>query len=113
MLNQINNNIHSLRKNKTNFFRHNDKQKWYKNLDRYLQQTNRLKTICPIYIKPPTDCLTNISLSLAIRICTIVENENMKEKRFIDLKKTLLEQKYPKSLIEASTLRAREIPLEI
>ena len=61
----------------------------------------------------PTDCLTNISLSLAIRICTIVENENMKEKRFKDLKKTLLEQKYPKSLIEASTLRAREIPLEI
>ena len=29
------------------------KQKWCKNLDRYLQQTNRLKTTCPIYVKPP------------------------------------------------------------
>ena len=45
--------------------------------------------------------------------CTIVENENVKEKRFKELKKTLLEQKYSKSLIEASILKATEISLEI
>ena len=61
----------------------------------------------------PRHCLTNILFSLARRICTIVENENVKEKRFKELKKTLLEQKYPRSLIDASILRAKEIPLEI
>ena len=55
----------------------------------------------------------NIQLSLARRICTILENENVKEKRCKELKRTLLEQKYPKSLIEDSILRAKEIPLEI
>ena len=39
--------------------------------------------------------------------------KNVKEKRFKELRKTLLEQKYPKSLIEARILRAKEIPLEI
>ena len=32
---------------------------------------------------------------------------------FKELQKTLLEQKYPKSLIEASILKAHELPLEI
>ena len=61
--------------NKATYFRYNDKQKWYRNLDGYLQQTNILKMICPI-------CLTNIPFSLARRIFTIVENENVKEKCF-------------------------------
>ena len=30
---------------KSTFFRYNDKQKWYKNLEEYLQQTNEHKTI--------------------------------------------------------------------
>ena len=67
----------------------------------------------PFTSNHPRHCLTNIPFSLARRICTIVENENVKEKRFKELKRTLLEQKYPKSLIEASILRAKEIPLEI
>ena len=50
----------------------------------------------------PRHCLTNIPFSLARWICTTVENENVKEKSFKELEKTLLEQKYPKSLIEAS-----------
>ena len=54
-----------------------------------------------------------IHIVYTYRICTIVENENVKEKRFKELERTLLEQKYPKSLIEASILRAKEIPLEI
>ena len=59
------------------------------------------------------DFVTNIPFSLARRICTIVENENVKEKRLKELKKTLIEEKYPKSLIEASILRAKETPSEI
>ena len=47
----------------------------------------------------PRHCLTNIPFSLPRRICTIAENGSVKEKRFKELKRTLLEQKYPKSLI--------------
>ena len=36
-----------------------------------------------------------------------------KRKCFKELKKIFLQQKYPKSLIEASILRAKEIPLEV
>ena len=61
----------------------------------------------------PWHCFMNIPFSLARRICTIAENENVKEKRFKELKRSLLEQKYPKSLIKASILRAKEIPVEI
>ena len=61
----------------------------------------------------PRHCLTNIPFSLVRRICTIAENENVKEKCFKELNKTLLEQKYPKSLIEVSILWAKEIPLKI
>ena len=70
------------------------------------------KRYVPFTSNHPWHCLTNIPFSLARRICTIVENENVKEKRFKELEKTLLEQKYPKSLIEASILRAKKIPLE-
>ena len=54
-------------------------------------------------------CLADIAFSLARRICTIVDNENIKEKRLKELKTTLLEQKCPKSVIEVSMLRAKEI----
>ena len=40
ILNQVNNDFQF-----TTFFRHHDKQNWCKNLDVYLQQTKRLKTI--------------------------------------------------------------------
>ena len=61
----------------------------------------------------PRHCLTNKQFSLAERICTIVENETVKEKRFEELMKTLLEQKQATSVIEASILKAKEIPLEV
>ena len=46
-------------------------------------------------------------------IYTIVENENVREKNFKELKNTLLEQKCSKSLIEASILKAKEIVFQI
>ena len=69
--------------------------------------------MCPINVKPPTALFNEYTVLSWRRICTIVENENVKEKRFKKLKRTLLEQKYPNWLIEASVLRAKEIPLEI
>ena len=71
-----------------------------------------LKSFLIIFLVSQTHCLTNIPFSLARRIYTIVENENVKEKHFKELKRTLLEQKYPKSLIEASILRAKGISEE-
>ena len=69
--------------------------------------------MCPINVKPPTALFNEYTVLSWRRICTIVENENVKEKRFKKLKRTLLEQKYPNWLIEASVWRAKEIPLEI
>ena len=71
------------------------------------------KRYVPFTSNHPWHCLRNIPFFLARRICTIAENGNVKENRFKEPKKTLLEQKYPKLLIEASTLRAKEIPLEV
>ena len=48
-------------------------------------------------------CLTDIPFSLARRIWTIVENENVKKKK----------KKNPRSLIEACIFRAKEMPVEI
>ena len=72
-----------------------------------------VKRYVPFTSDDPWHCLTNIPFSLARRICTIFKNKNVKEKGFKELKRTLLEQKYPNSLIEASILRAKGIGLEI
>ena len=41
------------------------------------------------------DFVTNIPFSLARRICTIVENENVKEQRLKELKKNIDRRKIP------------------
>ena len=81
-------------------------------VDNY-NKTTGPKRYVPFTLNNPQHCLMNIEFSLARRICNIVENENVKEKRFKELERTLLEQKYPKSRTESSILRAKEIPLEI
>ena len=73
--------------NKTTFFRYNDKEKWYKNsMDIYNEPTDS-KRYVPFTSNHPRHCLTNIPFSLARIICTIAVNENVKEKRFKELKK--------------------------
>ena len=116
MSNQINNNIQfTMERSQTRLpfldimINKSNTKNW---MDIY-NKTNRPKRHVPFTSNHLRHCLTNTPFSLARRICTIVENENVKEKRFKELKRTLLEQKYPKSLIEASILRAKEIPLEI
>ena len=59
ILNQIVNNIQFTMEKTQSRLPLNDKQKWFKNLEGYLQQTSRLKTICPIYVKPPTATFNN------------------------------------------------------
>ena len=76
-------------------------------MDIFNKQTDS-KRYVSFTLNHPWHCLRNIPFILARRICTIAENENVKEKRFKEPKKTSLEQKYPTSLIEASILRAKE-----
>ena len=118
ILNQINNNIQFIKeKSKTRLplvgimINKGGTKIW---MDIYNKLTDS-KRYVPLTSNHPWHCLTNcLPFSLARRICTTVENENVKEERFKELKKkTLLEQKYLKSLIEASLLRAKETPLEI
>ena len=40
-------------------------------------------------------CLANIPFSLARRICTIMKNEDVKEKRFKEMKKNTVRSKIP------------------
>ena len=43
----------------------------------------------------------------------LLENKNINVKRFKELKKALLEQKYSKSLIEPRIFKPKEIPLKV
>ena len=83
-------------------------------MDVYIKPTDS-KRYLPFTSNHTQHSFKNIQFSPARRICNIVENENVKENRFkeLELTKTLLEKKYPKSLIEAGILRAKEIPLEV
>ena len=70
ILNQIDNNIQfTMEKSQRRLpfldIMINKSGKWYKNLDGYLQQTNSLKTICPIYVQP----LTALFNKYTVRSC--------------------------------------------
>ena len=68
------------------------------------------KRYVPFTPNHPRSCLRYIPLCLARRICTIVQEENTKLKRFSKLK-TLKQQKYRIALIENSIKIALKIPL--
>ena len=112
ILNQINNNIQfTMGKSQTRLpfldlmINKSGKKLW---MDIYNKPTDS-KRYVPFTSNHPQHCLTNILFSLARKIYTIAENENVKEKRFKELNKTLLEQKYPKSLTDARILTAKEV----
>ena len=116
ILNQVNNNIQSTTEKRQTripfldvMINKNSTKIW---MDIYNKPTDS-KRYVPCTSNNPQHCLTNIPFPLASRICTIVENENVKEKRFKELKIILLKQKYTKSPIEASILRHKEIPFEV
>ena len=62
---------------KITFFKDIDKQIWCEHLDGYLQQTNRLKTICLTYTKPLTVLFNKIPFCFERGMCIIVVNENV------------------------------------
>ena len=66
---------------------------------------------CVLFIScHPSQTKQNIPFNLARKICTIVDEENSKEKRMEDLKRTLTRQGYPPKLIDASINKAKKIP---
>ena len=54
----------------------------------------------------PNPTKRNIPFNLARRICTIVEDTNLKHKRLIELNLNLIKQGYPKSLIQNCMARS-------
>ena len=93
ILNQINNNIQFImKKSQTRlpFLDITVSKSGTKNwMDIYNKPTDS-KRYVPFTSNHPRHCITNTAFSLARRICAIVEKENVKEKRFQELKKTLL-----------------------
>ena len=59
----------------------------------------------------PKNCLKSIPYTLARRICTIVNDPILKKTRLEELHQTLLERKYPASIIREGIRKAENIPL--
>ena len=57
----------------------------------------------------PRKTLTNIPYSLARRICVIVSDEEVKNRRLEELKHFLIRKKYPEGVIESGISRARRL----
>ena len=76
-------------------------------MDIYTKPTDS-KRYVPFTSNHSQHCLTNTSFSLARRICTTVDNENVKEKHFKELKKNCLNKNTRESRIETSILKAKE-----
>ena len=53
------------------------------------------KRYVPFMLNDQRPCLTRIPFSLARRICTLIENKNVKEKCFKKLKKNITRTKNP------------------
>ena len=78
-------------------------------MDLYHKPTDTRRCV-PFSSNHPSHCKRNIPFSLARRICTITENENDKIKHINELKQNLINQEYPKKLIDASIIKAQAIP---
>ena len=98
MLTQINNNIQlTMEKSQTRLpfldimISKSGTKIW---IDIYNKPTDS-KRYVPFTSNHPRHCLTDIPFSLAARVCTIVENKNVKEKRFKELEKNISRTKIP------------------
>ena len=58
----------------------------------------------------PSHCKVNIPFSMARRICTIVENNELKKEHLNNLEENLKKYQYPTKVIEAGIARALSIP---
>ena len=83
-----------------------DNQIW---MDIYHKTTDTRRCL-PFYSCHPKHVKHNIPYILARRICTIVENNEIKQKRLEELQQILTSQHYPKGLINEGISKANRIP---
>ena len=113
ILNSVNNNIQfsmELNDNKLPFLdiliTKSGKKIW---MNIYSKPTDS-KRYVPYLSNHPKPCLKNIPFCLARRICTIVENKNVRYMKLKELKTILKTQKYPKMVVEKGIEKALVIP---
>ena len=68
--------------------------------------------ICSINSCHTTQCKNTIPFTLARRICTIVENSEVRKRRLNELQKVLCSQNYPQNLIQEVIRKATSIYIE-
>ena len=78
-------------------------------MDIFYKETDTRKCV-PLNSSHPKHCLKNIPFTLARRMCSIVENNKIKQNRLKDLYEILQNQAYPENLISSGIQRALEIP---
>ena len=60
----------------------------------------------------PSHTKRNIPYCLARKICTVVEDERLREERLDELESFLIKQKYPSTIIERGIQMAKQIPID-
>ena len=60
----------------------------------------------------PSHTKRNIPYCLARKICTVIEDEQLREERLMELQSFLINQHYPQSLITRGIHKAKQIPIE-
>ena len=80
-------------------------------MDMFYKKTGT-RTCVPFNSCYPKQCKNHIPFTLAKRICTIVENREVRQKRLDELQKVLYSQEYPQNLIREAVRKAASIPIE-
>ena len=68
-------------------------------IDTFYKKTDTPRCV-PCNSCHPKQCKKNIPFTLARKICTIVENHEVRKKRLDELQKVLYSQEYPQNLIQ-------------
>ena len=81
-------------------------------MDLYHKPTDTQRCL-PFSTSHPKECLKNIPFVMARRICTIVENNNIKLKHLCELKQNFKSYGYPEKIVDNGIQRALKIPQDI
>ena len=80
-------------------------------MDIFYKKTDTRRCV-PFNSCHPKQCKKNIPFTLARRICTIVENNEVRKKRLDELQKLLYSQEYPQNLVQETIRKVTSIPIE-
>ena len=80
-------------------------------IDIFYKKTDTRRCV-PFNCCHPKQCKNNIPFILARRICTIMENSEVRKERLDELKKVLYSHEYPQNLIQEAIRKATSIPIE-